>query len=56
VTTATERWLSAASVRKYHTMLHSVFERALRDQVVSFRPCTHTALLKVVTRASGGGS
>jgi hypothetical protein len=30
--------LSAASVRKYHTMLHSVFARALRDRVVTFQP------------------
>ena len=29
--------LSAASVRKNHTMLHSVFERALRDRVVTFK-------------------
>ena len=43
VTTATENGLSAASVRKYHTMLHSVFARALRDRVVTFNPCAHTA-------------
>jgi site-specific recombinase XerD len=48
VTTATEDGLSAASVRKYHTMLHSVFERALRDRVVTFNPCAHTELPKVI--------
>jgi integrase len=48
VTTATEAGLSAASVRKYHTMLHSVFQRALRDRVVTFNPCVHTELPKVV--------
>jgi hypothetical protein len=35
VTTATENGLSAASVRQHHTMLASVFERALRDRVVT---------------------
>jgi hypothetical protein len=50
VTTATDPQaagspgLSAASVRKYHTMLHSIFERALRDRVVTFNPCLHTEL------------
>jgi integrase len=52
VTTATGNGdgngLSAASVRKYHTMLHSVFERALRDRVVTFNPCAHTELPKVI--------
>ena len=50
VTTATENGLSAASVRKYHTMLHSVFERAQRDRVVTFNPCAHTELPKVVKK------
>jgi hypothetical protein len=34
--------LSAASVRKYHTMLHSVLERSLRNRVVTVNPCAHT--------------
>lgn len=50
VTSATENGLSAASVRKYHTMLHSVFERAQRDRVVTFNPCEHTELPKVVKK------
>ena len=50
VTTATEDGLSAASVRKYHTMLHSVLERALRDRVVTLNPCAHTELPKVIKR------
>jgi integrase len=50
ITTALEEGLSAASVRKYHTMLHSVFERAQRDQVVTFNPCAHTELPKVIKR------
>src|SRR3954470_19831952 len=54
VTTATAdgkgNGLSAASVRKYHTMLHSVFERAQRDRVVTFNPCAHTELPKVIKK------
>jgi site-specific recombinase XerD len=50
VTTATENGLSAASMRKYHTILHSVFERAQRDRVITFNPCAHTELPKVVKR------
>ena len=52
VTTATETGLSAASVGKYHTMLHSVFERALVDRVVTFNPCAHTELPKRVNKKS----
>jgi integrase len=50
ITTATEDGLSAASVRKYNTMLGSVFERAQRDQVVTFNPCAHTELPKVIKK------
>jgi integrase len=50
ITTALEGGLSAASVRKYHTMLSSVFERALRDRVVTFNPCAHTELPKVIKK------
>src|SRR3954447_24308441 len=50
VTTATEHGLSPASVRKYHTMLASVFERALVDRVVTFNPCAHTELPKVIKK------
>jgi len=52
VTTATENGLSAASVGKYHTMLSSVFERALVDRVVTFNPCAHTELPKKVKKKS----
>jgi integrase len=52
VTTATHpasgNGLSAASVGKYHTMLHSIFERALHDRVITFSPCAHTELPKRV--------
>jgi hypothetical protein len=50
VTTATEHGLSPASVSKYHTMLHSVFERAQRDRVVTFNPCAHTELPKKIKK------
>jgi integrase len=50
VTTATEGGLSAASVRKYHTMLHSIFERALTDRVKTFNPCEATELPKVIKK------
>src|SRR3954447_25646563 len=50
VTTATENGLSPASVRKYHTMLQSVVERALVDRVVTFNPCAHTELPKVIKK------
>jgi integrase len=52
VTTATENGLSPVSVGKYHTMLASVFERALVDRVVTFNPCAHTELPKKVTKKS----
>ena len=52
VTTATENGLSAASVAKYHTMLHSVFERALVDRVITFNPCAHTELPKRVKKTN----
>jgi integrase len=54
VTTATNpptgNGLSAASVAKYHTMLHSIFERALHDRVITVNPCAHTELPKRVKR------
>ena len=50
ITTATENGLSAASVVKYHTMLNSVFDRALVDRVVTFNPCAHTELPKRVKK------
>jgi integrase len=40
--------LSPRSVRKYHTFLHAIFERAIIDQVVTINPCVHTVLPKFV--------
>ena len=42
----------ARSVRKYHVMLHSIFQRAVWDQVILTNPCEHTELAKVVLRRS----
>jgi integrase len=50
VTTATQNGLSPVSVDKYHTMLASVFERALVDRVITFNPCAHTELPKKVKK------
>lgn len=40
--------LSPRSLTKYHTFLHSIFERAVIDQVIIANPCAHTQLPKVV--------
>jgi integrase len=50
VTKATAEGLAPRSVRKYHVMLHSIFERAVRDQLILINPCEHTELPKVIVR------
>jgi integrase len=50
VTKAAAEGLSPTSVRKYHTMLHSIFERAVRDQLIMTNPCAHTELPKIIKR------
>ncbi len=40
--------LAPRSMAKYHTFLHSIFERAVIDQVIVANPCAHTQLPKVV--------
>jgi integrase len=50
VTQAAAGGLSPRSVRKYHTMLHSIFVRAVRDQLILTNPCAHTDLPKVVVK------
>jgi site-specific recombinase XerD len=52
VTLAATQGLSARSIRKYHTMLHSIFKRAVRDQLVATNPCEQTELPKVITKKS----
>lgn len=52
VTLAAGEGLSARSIRKYHTMLHSTFKRAVRDHLVATNPCEQTELPKVITRKS----
>jgi integrase len=49
VTKAVTDGLSARSIRKYHTMLHSIFARAVRDGLIVANPCAHTELPKVIT-------
>jgi integrase len=48
IATATANGLSAASVRKYHSMLKTIFKRAVRDRVISHNPCAETELPKAV--------
>jgi integrase len=52
VTHAAASGLSPRSIRKYHAMLHSIFKRAVRDQVILLNPCEHTELPKVVLKRS----
>jgi integrase len=49
VTEAAAGGLKPRSIRKYHTMLHSIFKRAVRDQLIVTNPCEHTELPKVIT-------
>ena len=52
VTKASADGLSPRSIGKYHTMLHSIFKRAVRDKLIVANPCEHTELPKVITRKS----
>ncbi len=52
VTKAAADGLSPRSIRKYHTMLHSIFERAVRDRLIVANPCAHTELPKVIATKS----
>ena len=48
VTKAAADGLSARSIRKYHTMLHSIFKRAVRDGLIIANPCEHTEFPKTI--------
>jgi integrase len=50
VSHALEGGLSPRSVRKYHTMLHGIFARAVRDRIILSNPAAHTELPKIITR------
>ena len=50
VTLAASEGLSARSIGKYHTMLHSIFKRAVRDKLIVTNPCEHTELPKIIAR------
>ena len=42
--------LSPASVRKYHSMLKTIFQRAVRDRILLTNPCAATELPKAVRK------
>jgi hypothetical protein len=48
VTRAAADGLSPRSIRKYPTMLPSIFKRAVRDQLIVVNPCEHTELPKII--------
>ena len=48
VAKAVQGGLSPRSVRKYHTMLHSIFKAAVRDRVIAYNPCEGSNLPKVI--------
>jgi hypothetical protein len=50
VTQAVAGGLKPRSIRKYHTMLHSIFKRAVRDQLIAVNPCEHTELPKIIVK------
>ena len=50
VTKATADGLAPRSIQKYHMLLHSIFERAVRDQMILINPCAHTELPKIIKR------
>jgi len=50
VTEAVAGGLKPRSIRKYHTMLHSIFKRAIRDQLIIVNPCEQTELPKVIAK------
>jgi integrase len=52
VNLAASQGLSPRSIRKYHTMLHSIFRRAVRDQMIIVNPCDHSEMPKVLARKS----
>lgn len=50
VSKASAEGLSPASIKKYHSMLQSLFDRAVRDRVITFNPCVDTDLPKVIRK------
>jgi integrase len=52
VTDANAGGLSPRSLAKYHTMLHSIFKRAVRDRLILTNPCEQTELPKIIARKS----
>jgi integrase len=50
ITHALDNGLSPRSVRKYHTLLHGIFARAVRDRILLSSPAAHTELPKVIAK------
>jgi integrase len=48
VNQAVQNKLSPRSIRKYHTLLHSLFKAAVRDRVIAYNPCEASSLPKVI--------
>lgn len=48
VTTAAANGLSPRSIKKYHSMLRTVFNRAVRDGLIASNPCEHTEFPKTI--------
>jgi hypothetical protein len=47
--------VSSAQLRAQlqRAVLHSIFERAVRDQLILINPCEHTELPKIIVRRTG---
>ena len=50
IATALRGGLAPGSVRKYHSMLKTIFQRAVRDRVILVNPCAATELPKAVRK------
>ena len=48
VNQAVQHELSPRSIRKCHTLLHSLFKAAVRDRVIAYNPCEAITLPKVI--------
>ena len=49
VSKAVQDGLSPRSIRKFHTLLHSIFKAAVRDRIIAYNPSDGTSLPKVIS-------
>ena len=49
VSKAVHDGLSPRSIRKFHTLLHSIFKVAVRDRIITYNPSDGTSLPKVIS-------